>query len=635
MKTHYIDLIQYLTEKSDDWISSKNLADKCDVSKRTIKSYISEINAIHHGLILSSNKGYKVNTDQVNRFLTSEQKAIPQTQSERMAYILKKLVQTNEPIYIYDLSDALFISESTLRLDLKLIKEKLGKNNLELQLSKDHIELQGREKDKRKLMSSILYEEANGSFIDIDKIKGFYKELNIDYIREVVVETFSAQHFFTNDYYLTNVIIHITIALDRMKHDFQFLNKTVNYNVDNTAYLIAKEIAFKLESYFHVTYPEEEITDLAILISCNATNVNFTQIEVSDLENIAGKDCIDLVSEIAIDLDKYYYISIADSDFITRFTLHVKNLLMRLKNHHSTKNPLTQTIKRECPLIYDCAVHASHVIKEKTGYIISDDEIAYLAFHLGYAIELQRQSNVKISCTVLFPLYYNMNVQIINKLQQYFGDDILIHSIVTDESDLNYATSDFIISSAQLHKIPEVPYVVITPFFIESDREKVSNKIFELKEQKKKNQFKIQLESFLDERHFYNSTALSGKEDVLRFICQIMNQDGYTDEDFWGKIMEREAMSSTAFGHVAIPHAIKMESRKTGMFIYLNPNGIKWDSSTVKIVLLLTISGEDRKIFRDVFDALATILTDDKNVNLLSSTHSFDDFINKLITCWE
>lgn len=308
---------------------------------------------------------------------------------------------------------------------------------------------------------------------------------------------------------------------------------------------------------------------------------------------------------------------------------------MRLKNNHSTKNPLTNTIKRECPLIYDCAVHASHVIKEKTGYRISDDEIAYLAFHLGYAIELQRQTNVKISCTVLFPLYYNMNVQMINKLQQYFGNDISIHSIVTDESDLNYASSDFIISTAQLHKIPEIPYVVITPFFIEGDREKVSDKIFELKEQKKKNQFKYHLKSFLDERHFCSSTARSGKEEVLRFICQTMNRDGYTDEDFFAKIMEREAMSSTAFGQVALPHAIKMESRKTGMFIYLNPNGIKWDASTVKIVLLITVSGEDRKIFRDVFDALATILTDDKNVNLLSSLEHFDDFINQLIACWE
>ncbi|WP_283657308.1 transcription antiterminator [Paenibacillus sp. RC343] len=472
MKTQYIDLIQYLISYNNEWISSQSLADKYDVSKRTIKSYISEINAIHHGLILSSNKGYKVNTDQVNRFLTSEQKAIPQTQSERMAYILKKLVQTNEPIYIYDLSDALFISESTLRLDLKLIKEKLTKNNLELSLVKEHLGLRGKEKDKRKLMSSILYEEANGSFIDIDKIKRFYRDLNVDYIREAVIETFSSHHFFTNDFYLTNVVIHITIALDRMKHDFQFLNKTVNYTTNNTTYLIAKEIALKLESYFQVQYSEDEIADLAILISCNGTNVNFTQTEISDLERIAGTDCIDLVSEIATDLDKYYYINIIDADFIMRFTLHIKNLLMRLKNHYSTKNPLTNTIKRECPLIYDCAVHASHVIKEKTGYRISDDEIAYLAFHLGYAIDLQRQTNVKISCTVLFPLYYSMNVQMINKLQQYFSDDISIHSIVTDESDLKYATSDFIISSVQLHKIPEVPYVVITPFFVESDLKK-------------------------------------------------------------------------------------------------------------------------------------------------------------------
>ncbi|MGG0824444.1 PRD domain-containing protein [Paenibacillus turicensis] len=634
MKTQYIDLIQYLNS-CNQWISSQTLAAKYGVSKRTIKSYIGEINQIHPGLISSSNKGYKVDSDQINTFLIHEQQAIPQTQSERIAYILKKLVQSNQPIYIYDLSDSLFISESTLRLDLKQVREKLAKNNLEINMIKDQLSLQGNEKDKRKLMSRILHEEANGSFIDIDKIKEVYKELDVDYIRKVVIETYSSHHFFTNDFYLSNVIIHITIALDRMKHDFQYLNKNVIYHTDNNAYRIAKDMAIKLESYFNVMYSDEEVADLAILIACNGTNVNFTQIEASDLEQIAGRACIELVSQIAFNLDKYYYVSIADTEFITRFTLHVKNLLMRLQNNHTAKNPLTNTIKKECPLIYDCAVHASHVIKEKTGYQISDDEIAYLAFHLGYAIELQRQTNIKISCTVLFPLYYNMNVQLINKLQQYFGDDISIHAIVTDESDLNNVVSDLIISSAQLHKIPEVPYVVITPFFIESDREKVSTKITELKEQKKKNQFKLHLKSFLDERHFYYAVEKSRKEDVLQFICHAMYRDGYVDEDFFIKIMEREAMSSTAFGQVALPHAIKMESRKTGMFIYLNTNGINWDNSIVKIVLLITVSEDDRKIFRDVFDALATILTDDIHVNLLSSIDNFDNFINQLIACWE
>ncbi|WP_059052847.1 BglG family transcription antiterminator [Paenibacillus senegalimassiliensis] len=635
MKAQYMDLIHCLKSPHQDWVSSQNLADQLGVSKRTIKSYISEIQSLYPKLIIASNKGYKVNTDQVNTFLSHERKALPQTQTERVAYILKNLVHTVEPVDIYDLSDVLFISDSTLRLDLKLIKEKLTQNNLELYLTKDQLSIKGTEKDKRKLMSNILYEEANGSFIDIEKLKGLYEGIDIDYIRDIVVETFSSHHFFTNDYYLTNVIIHITIALDRMKHDFRFLSKTVDFNMDNNAYVIAQKIAVRLESHFHVQYSEEEIADLAILISSNGTNVNFTQIEIGDLERIAGRACIDLVHAITTDLDNYYYIHIADSDFVIRFTLHIKNLLMRLDNRYSTKNPLTATLKRECPLIYDCAVHASHVIKEKTGYMISDDEIAYLAFHLGYALELQRQTNVKISCTVLFPLYYNMNVQIINKLQQYFGEDISIHSIVTDEGDLSYITSDFIISASQLHKVPEVPYVVITPFFTRSDREKVSNKIFELKEQKKKKQFKHNLKLFLHDNHFCSSTALSEKEDVLRLICQVMNQDGYTDEHFFDKIMEREAMSSTAFGQVAIPHAIKMDARKTGIYVYLNPSGIRWDTSVVKIVLLLTVSGENRIIYRDVFDAFATILTEDKNVNLLASIQSIEDFVDKLIDCWE
>ena len=94
---------------------------------------------------------------------------------------------------------------------------------------------------------------------------------------------------------------------------------------------------------------------------------------------------------------------------------------------------MTETLKKECPLIYDCAVQVSHVIQKEIGYTISEDEIAYIAFHLGYALEIQKQRTNKINCTILVPHYYNMNIQVMEKLQKNFSDDLEIQNILTSE----------------------------------------------------------------------------------------------------------------------------------------------------------------------------------------------------------
>ena len=59
MKAKYIKLLHYLNEQ-DNWVSSTQLAEKFGLSKRTIKSYIADIQDNESDLILSSNKGYRV-----------------------------------------------------------------------------------------------------------------------------------------------------------------------------------------------------------------------------------------------------------------------------------------------------------------------------------------------------------------------------------------------------------------------------------------------------------------------------------------------------------------------------------------------------------------------------------------------
>ncbi|WP_342042721.1 BglG family transcription antiterminator [Bacillus sp. OTU2372] len=633
MNIKYRNILRHLSTQQD-WTSSAQLANSLGISKRSVKTYIADINAMEKELIISSKKGYRVEIEKLTPFLNSLEKSIPQTPKERAEYLLKSLVNADGPRNIFDLSDELYISEVTLKGDLRKVKKRLADYNLELRMSGDSIEMVGQEKSKRKLMSSILYSETNDNFLDIDKLRSSFEGYDIDYIRDVIAEVFSNFHYFTNDYSLTNIILHIAIAIDRMENGFIFSKQVDGEASLEKEYKIAIEIAKRLEEHFGVEYSEGEIRDLALLISSSGTSVNFMHLQLSDLQDVAGIRCLNLVGKIIEDLRSNYYIVIGDPDFLVRFTLHIKNLIMRLENDFVSKNPLTSTIKLNCPSIYDCAVHVSYTIKEETGYTMNDDEIAYVAFHLGYALEMQKQAHSKITCAILFPFYYNYNVQITEKLTKQFGEDLLIQHIVTNEGDLNVLNCDLIISAVQLNSVPKIPYVLINPFFTSVDQNKVAQKINDLKESKRKNSFKSNIEAITEQQLFEMIDFTGTKEEILTRMCTIMEQKEFVDSNFLANVIEREAMSSTAFGRIAIPHAIKMNAKKTGMFVLISDRGIKWGDLTVNVVLLFSVSKDDRRIFHEVVDSLATIFTVDGNVSLIMNAEDYKSFVDILVSCY-
>ncbi|ULT56583.1 PRD domain-containing protein [Neobacillus drentensis] len=633
MNNKYRKILRHLSIQQD-WTSSAQLASFLGISKRSVKTYIAELNSMEKGLISSSKKGYQVDLEKLNPFLKMMTQTIPQSPKERAEYLLKSLVNADGPLNIFDLSDELYISEITIKGDLRKVKKRLADHNLELKISGDFIEMVGEEKSKRKLMSSILYNETNDHFLDIDKLKSSFEGYDIDFIRDVVAEVFSTYHYFTNDYSLTNIIVHMAIAIDRMENGFVFsklVDKEANHEKE---YQIANEIARRLEAHFAVRYCDEEIRDLALLISSSGTSVNFMHLQLSDLRDVAGGHCLNLVGKILEDLQTYYYIVIEDSDFLVRFTLHIKNLLMRLENHFVSKNPLTSAIKLNCPSIYDCAVHVSYTIKEETGFTMNDDEIAYIAFHLGYALELQKQAHSKITCSILFPFYYNYNVQLTEKLVKQFGEDLLIQHIVTNEGELNTLNCDLIISAVQLNSVPKIPYILINPLFTSMDQNKVASKINELKETRRKDSFKRNLETITGEQLFDIVRSVETREDTLIRICETMEQKEFVDTGFLTHVVEREAMSSTAFGRIAIPHAIKMNAKKTGMFVLINEKGVEWGDLTVHVVLLFSVSKDDRRLFHEVVDALAAIFNEDGNVSRVMNAVDYQSFVDILVACY-
>ena len=631
MKPKMIKLIRILSDYTE-FVTASSLAANMDVSTRSIKSYIQEINSFYPDAIESSREGYRIDKQAARRILEESGTHIPQSSQERIVYIINSLIKSDTSVNTYDLCDEMYVSYSTIKNDLQAVKSRLRKYDLQLNNNHDNLTVSGLEKNKRRLLSSILYDESNVNFVNLETIQNIFPEIEIELIKDSLLEIFDRFHYFVNDYSLINLVLHITIAIDRIR------NRNVNTEdihdmppISSHEYELARNIARKIEEDFQIEYNQAEVYELALLLISRATAIDYQSITVSNLGDFITPECLALVKELISDVNSFYYIDLTEPEFLIRFALHIRNLLQRSKNNYFSRNPLTEEIKTSCPLIYDVSVCLSSIIKERTGISINDDEIAYIAFHLGSTLEAQKNLSEKVTAALYCPSYYDTNVKLTDTINRHFSSELLITNIFTEERKLEKAgKSDLVLSTVPLNSVIQLPLLQISPFFTEKDVQSLRRQLTEIKTNKRRKQFREYLEYLIVPEFFERRDDLTDYDQVVRHMVGKMVSMGYVDGDFEQDIRAREQLSATAFQDFAIPHAMKMRAHKTGINVLISDTPVRWGDKQVRIVLMLCFNRDERFIFNEIFEPLTMVLSSRENVKRLVTAGDYQEFIGML-----
>ncbi|MEW8973444.1 MAG: HTH domain-containing protein [Tissierellaceae bacterium] len=159
---------------SDIGLSGNELSRSFNVSTRTIRSDIKFLNKIiekYNIIINSSNhEGYYIPKEQrltglsiIDKVFEEENSImkIPNTPSERFAFIIFKLSFSTDYISMEELANLIFVSKTTIYLDIKDINKELKKYQfLELGISPiKGLKLLGDERAKRLLIFNVLKRE--------------------------------------------------------------------------------------------------------------------------------------------------------------------------------------------------------------------------------------------------------------------------------------------------------------------------------------------------------------------------------------------------------------------------------------------------------------------------------------------
>ena len=629
MKKQMLELIRTLKQAGSPMTSS-SLANRLNVSPRSVKSYIQDINLLLPDTVVSSHKGYVIDQKKADELLSESKSAIPQTAEERVSYIINNLIKRGF-INSFDLCDEMFIAYSTLKADLVDVRKTLQKADLQLINQNDTLAVTGLEKNKRKLLSSLLYSESRNNFVNYEKMSSSFEGIDVMFIKNTIQEQFEKHRFFINDYSLENLILHSSITIDRIRNGYSATDTgTVPSVVRSHEYDLAHDIINRFEKKFNVHFNEIEVAEFTMLILSRASNLDYETITVDNVRHYVGENIYQLADSIIRDFGSYFYIDLSQPEFFVRFCLHIKNLLVRSSSGYFSKNPLTESIKQNCPLIYDAAVNSAQLIREKTGINLNDDEIAYIAFHIGGALELQSSLSNKLSAVIFCPGYYNLNNRLSDTISRRFSDDLVVTSILTQEEELDKVQSDLIISTMPSDRKVSVPFVEVSPIIKEADLELVRNKVDEIRRNKKQNVFRERLSQLIKDELFEVCDKPFSKEETIHQMAEQLKQLGYVGDVFESDVLERDAISSVAFDAFAIPHAMKMHEKKTGMNIRICKTPVDWDENEVRLVMMLCFNRNERYLFNELCEPISMILIDPDNFNDVIKAESAEEFIRIL-----
>ncbi|MGY3779458.1 BglG family transcription antiterminator [Isobaculum melis] len=618
------EVLAFLRKNEKRWITSKELASFCGCTTRTIRNRVAQINeeAPH---ILTSYQGYRLNpavSTQLNQDETGDRKS---------RIFLELLKNSSEGVNLYELSDSLFISESTLKTDIQQLKKEVIDNNIQIVYAHDFVKLTGSERSKRRYMISLLYNEGDLQ----EKLKASIQQMigyiSMEKLQTTIREVMVSRGIQMNQYSLNNIVLHYAISIERIRQG-HVMKKSPEYPSleGQTEYLIAKEIADTLSEDYQINFSTAELEQLALLFigMQNETSANRHD---QQLAAFVDPKIIDTLHAVLKQVEQTYLIELNDEAFFNKLAIHVQSLYYRSHYENFTRNSSLLDLKTAYPLTYDLSVYISSLIQERLGIWFNDDEISFIALHIGAFLENQKHNYEAIRMVLVVNEYHDMSHQLQQKLENRFGDRVTI--FLVNKAALASQSYEMLVTTDRVTASEYSGAVFIHPFLTDKDLRKIENRLYSLYAQKHKKQMYHYIEQFISKELYFNQidpSELTPKE-IRAQINQKLVMQGFVKETFSQSVEKREAMSPTSFpSGIAVPHSIELEAVRSGIAMMTLQEAIIWSGYPVKLIALIAINKNEAKAFNEFFEQFIEIVSDPVNTKQLSMAEDYETFIMRL-----
>lgn len=614
-------LLAYLSRASG-WTPASELAEHLGVSTRTVRSYVTAVKAAAAPLdvILSSPDGYRLNRDAHSEYAARDRAAERAgTPRERITFLVTRLTHAGAELDVHELADSLFVSPSTVEADLRQVRALARESGLELVRVGDHVRLEGPDAGHRRMVSRLFSEEQAHGMVDLRRVQESFGIDDLSGFKTDVIDVLEHQGYAINEFGLDRVLLHTAIAVERSR------GTSLADRAAEPGDSVAGALDRLVVDRFGTRLPAGELTDLTTLLTTRAGTRVAARPEVG--EHLA------VLRTIVDRAQEEFLVDLEDDAFLARLGAHVGNLVVRAREGVANPNPLARTIKSSYPLTYELAVFIAAEIQREFAITIGDDEIAYIALHIGSHLERRTGRRGVLSVVLVSPGYHDIADLLERRILPALGEEAVIDRVLTrTDVDLGTLSAELVISTVPWEVRP-ANVVIVQPIPTEADLDAVRGAVSRIRRQRRRRAIADELLLYFDDALFFRDLDASDETEVIRALGGRMQERGIIDDDYLEGVLSREQISSTAFTEwLAVPHSMRMTAHRTAIAIALFDPPIRWGEGTVQVVALVAFSAEGRATFQTVFEQFVEVFSDRTDVQrLLRSATDFPSFIDELV----
>lgn len=474
MNRRYREILNIILN-TDGCITGNELSRLCNVSIRTIRRDIKEINSLlrEYNIEVDSSikKGYFFNKENKDIFKKHNiiRKVLdyeyiietPNLPRDRQMCILLKLT-IKEHISVEELAESLYVSAATINNDIVIINKWL-KSNLKLGISyslNNGIILKADEKEKRNIISWVLSIKTNIStiskywnylFQEDDVIK---KARRIYHI--VSAETKKYGYYLSgHSYQLLCYEILATIKRCQLGFSLNYLN-----NSNDELIPVMNTIKENVEKELKVNLSEIEWMNLQEYFKSKQL------IYGTNIINIETEDSIYVVNEFIKIINYKFNIDLMSNPKNKyKLLLYVAPMINRLKYKHCIPEKISEKVTEGYKAEFIMATEIVHIIKNKLDLNVELIDLAYVTITLAAMCEMWKH---KLSTAIVCDYDESVISLIKGKIKSYFGEKIKIIKLYDYqgfmyESEDNLKNIEFIITTSTIADITNIPFVKINP----------------------------------------------------------------------------------------------------------------------------------------------------------------------------
>lgn len=473
----------------------KSLAKSLELAERTIRYELEKID----DYLLSRNMKPLERTFGGNIFFEEYENFTQQIENlpsesmmdthERRNYIFFKAL-FKERINLTKLCEELDISRTTIKNDVKYLREEFSKNNISLRAYQEGLILEGTENEIRREQLKFLKKYSNSMFYDTSQIRTKTEKIIEEYIKNVdfkIIKSFidniqKKMNKVISDEAYNIIAVYLIITVLRIKKE-KFLEEIGNQNflADTEEFRCINDFKDILEKEFEIKFCHNEILQITDYFLGSHT-YNFEQSYYKnwiEIEILVKKFIATFNKNIHTDLSK-------DKILFKEIINHIKPTLYRIKNRIKLENSIYAEVLNSYPNIFYLTKKAIKDIENYLGVEFSDDEIAFLAIYFKGAIDRNKFKEKDLKRVLVVCAHgYGTSKLLVQQLNEIYTINV-VQTIPRYmlEKTLEKERVDLIISTINIENKIDIPVVKVNSVLTQEDIAVIDK--YELSRQKKR-----------------------------------------------------------------------------------------------------------------------------------------------------